>query len=313
MIPLQISPFQYVVNGVVFSSIIVLAAIGLSLVYSIADFANFAHGDLMTVGAFSALFSVAVLQPALGDMGLFGLPLWFFLALVIGMGAAAIIAVLTDRFIYQPMEGTESIGLLISSIGVALVYRALVFLSFGTDAERYGVPRQGPIPWIQESFGVAVTPRNLVVVALTVVLVTALHLTLTRTTLGRKMRATADNADLARVSGIRTSEVIIAMWLIGGALAAAGGVFLGLEELVRPRMGFDILLIVFAAVILGGIGSVYGAMLGGLVIGMVHELVPLFNQWGVIPVGSRYAAAVAFVIMVAILLVRPSGIAGDSG
>jgi len=313
VIPLQISPFQYVANGVVFSSIIVLAAIGLSLVYSIADFANFAHGDLMTVGAFSALFSVGFLRPMLGDAGVFGLPLWFFLALAFGMGAAAVISVITDRVIYQPVKGSDSIGLLISSIGVALVYRALVFLSFGTEAERYGVPRQGPIPWVRESLGIAVTPRNLVVVTLTVVLVAALHLTLTRTTLGRKMRATADNADLARVSGIRTSEVILAMWLIGGALAAAGGVFLGLEELVRPRMGFDILLIVFAAVILGGIGSVYGAMLGGLVIGMVHELVPLFNQWGVIPVGSRYAAAVAFVIMVAILLVRPSGIAGESG
>ncbi|WP_396612974.1 branched-chain amino acid ABC transporter permease [Haloferax sp. S1W] len=313
MIPLQISPFQYIVNGVVFSSIIVLAAIGLSLVYSIADFANFAHGDLMTVGAFSGLFSVAVFRPMLGDMGLFGLPLWFFLALVFGMVAAAVIAVVTDRIIYRPMKDSGSIGLLITSIGVALVYRALIFLSFGSDAERYGVARQGPVPWIRESLGVAVTPRNLVVVFLATVLVVGLHLTLTRTTLGRKMRATADNAELARVSGIRTREVIIAMWLIGGALAAAGGVFLGLEELVRPRMGFDILLIVFAAVILGGIGSVYGAMLGGLVIGMVHELVPLFNQWGIIPVGSRYAAAVAFVIMVAILLVKPSGIVGESG
>ncbi|ELK55494.1 MULTISPECIES: branched-chain amino acid ABC transporter permease [Haloferax] len=313
MIPLQISPFQYVANGVVFSSIIVLAAIGLSLVYSIADFANFAHGDLMTVGAFSALFSVGFFRPMLGDAGVFGLPLWFFLALAFGMGAAAVIAVLTNRVVYRPVKDSGSIGLLISSIGVALVYRALVFLSFGTEPERYGVSRQGPIPWVRETLGIAVTPRNLVVVALTVVLVTALHLTLTRTTLGRKMRATADNADLARVSGIRTGEVIFAMWLIGGALAAAGGVFLGLEELVRPRMGFDILLIVFAAVILGGIGSVYGAMLGGLVIGMVHELVPLFYQWGIIPVRSRYAAAVAFVIMVAILLVRPSGIAGDNG
>ncbi|WP_410765006.1 branched-chain amino acid ABC transporter permease [Haloferax sp. DFSO60] len=312
MIALQISPFQYVANGIVFSSIIVLAAIGLSLVYSIADFANFAHGDLMTVGAFSALFSVGIFQPMLGDANIFGLPLWFFVALVFGMVAAAVIAVLTDRIIYRPMKDSGSIGLLITSIGVALVYRALVYLSFGTDAERYGVARQGPIPWVRETLGIAVTPRNLVVVGLTVLLVTALHLTLTRTTLGRKMRATADNADLARVSGIRTREVIIAMWLIGGALAAAGGVFLGLEELVRPRMGFDILLIVFAAVILGGIGSVYGAMLGGFVIGMVHELVPLFNQWGIIPVGSRYAPAVAFLIMVAILLVRPSGIAGDA-
>jgi branched-chain amino acid transport system permease protein len=203
----------------------------------------------------------------------------------------------------------DSIGLLITSIGVAFVYRSGILLGFEGGFQSYEVPRQGPVPAIESATGVALTPRDLAIVAATVVLVAALHVLLQHTTLGRKMRATADNADLARVSGIRTRRVVVAMWVVGAALAAAGGVFLGLSTHVYPRMGFDILLVVFAAVILGGIGSVYGAMLGGLVIGMVHELTPVLSQVGV-PVGTRYATAIAFVIMVVILLVRPSGIMG---
>ncbi|WP_435332756.1 branched-chain amino acid ABC transporter permease [Haloarchaeobius sp. TZWWS8] len=315
VLQVSINPLQYVVNGVVYSSIIVLAAIGLSLVYSIADFANFAHGDLMTVGAFGALGTAGVLQPMLGDAGVFGLPAWFFVALLVGMTLSAIVAVVTDRIVFEPLKDTNagSIELLITSIGVALSYRALVYLSpLETGGTRYGVTRTGPIPAVRDALNVSVTPRKISIVLIAVVLVGALHLLLQYTTLGRKMRATADNPSLARVSGIRTREVTLAMWIIGASLAAAGGVFLGLETLVRPRMGFDILLVVFAAVILGGIGSVYGAMLGGFVIGMVHELTPLiFDTFG-IPLSIDYAPAVAFLLMVAILLARPSGIMGDA-
>ncbi|ADQ67616.1 amino acid/amide ABC transporter membrane protein 1, haat family [Halogeometricum borinquense DSM 11551] len=311
LVPLQgLNPAQFLVNGIVFSSVIVLASIGLSLVYSIADFANFAHGDTMTVGAFGALASAGVLAPAMEGILIFGFPVWMFVALLVGMAAAAVVVVLTEFVIYRPLD-TGSIELLITSIGVALAYRAVIFLAFGTGSSRYGVPREGPIPVLRELFNIAVTPRQVVAVVSALVLVGTLHLVLQYTTLGRKMRATADDPNLARVSGIRTKEVIIAMWVIGGALAAAGGVFLGLETLIHPRMGFDILLIVFAAVILGGIGSVYGAMLGGLVIGLLYELTPLFSLVG-IPIGTEYAAAVAFVIMVVILLVRPQGIAGDA-
>jgi branched-chain amino acid transport system permease protein len=305
-----LNPFQFVVNGIVFSSIIVLASIGLSLVYSIADFANFAHGDTMTVGAFGALAATGVVAPAMEGIVLFGLPVWLFVVLFVGMATAAVVVVLTEFVIYRPLD-TGSIELLITSIGVALSYRAVIFLLYGTDPQRYGVQRAGPIPEVRELLNLAVTPRQVAIVASALVLVGLLHFLLQYTTLGRKMRATADDPNLARVSGIRTREVILAMWIIGGVLAAAGGVFLGLETLVRPRMGFDILLIVFAAVILGGIGSVYGAMLGGLVIGMLYELTPMFSLYG-IPIGSEYAQAVAFVIMVVILLVRPSGIMGDA-
>jgi len=298
---------QYLANGLVFSSIIILGSIGLSLVYSIADVANFAHGDTMTLGAYGAFVAFGVF----GGLGgtVLGLPIGFFLSLAVGMAIAAVVAVLTHIFVYKPLD-TASIGLLITSIGVAFVYRAVLQASFGTDFLQYDIRRSGPIPVLLDTLDVAVTQRDVAIIVSAAVLVAALHLLLQRTTLGRKMRATADNPDLARVSGIRTDRVILVMWVVGSALAAAGGVFLALYSQLDPRIGFNILLVVFAAVILGGIGSVYGAMLGGLLIGMLHELTPLLSDIG-LPIGTAYAPAVAFVIMVAVLLVRPRGIAGD--
>ncbi|MEF8828426.1 MAG: branched-chain amino acid ABC transporter permease [Haloarcula sp.] len=299
---------QYLANGLVFSSIIILGSIGLSLVYSIADFANFAHGDTMTLGAYGAFVAFGVF----GGLGgtVLGLPIGFFIALAVGMALAAVVAVLTHILVYKPLD-TDSIGLLITSIGVAFVYRAVLQASFGTDFLQYDIRRSGPIPMLLETLDVAVTQRDVAIIVSAAVLVVGLHLLLQRTTLGRKMRATADNPDLARVSGIRTDRVILVMWVVGSALAAAGGVFLALYSQLDPRIGFEILLIVFAAVILGGIGSVYGAMLGGLLIGMLHELTPLLGDIG-LPISNAYAPAVAFVIMVAVLLVRPRGIAGDA-
>lgn len=378
------STLQFVVNGIVFSSIIILGAIGLSLVYSIANFANFAHGDLMTVGAFgafvgSAYFSTPTtgneaflglplflfaavasgavvgamvvagrygdrfpgtgrvlgrehqtiyaglggaiggglllllitrgLASALPESGvaLLGLPLHFYAALLAGMGLAAVVAVVTERYVYRPLD-TGGLELLITSIGVALAYRALVQMKFGSSQRTYDLARTGPLPFFQETLGVSVTESDVVIVSLSLILVVGLHVLLQYTMLGRKMRATSDNASLARVSGIRTQNVIVWMWIIGGALAAAGGVFLGLDTLIRPRMGFDLLLVIFAAVILGGIGSVYGAVLGGFAIGMAHELTALIPF---VPI--EYAKAVAFILMVVILLYRPSGIMGGEG
>ena len=304
--------FQLIANGIVYSSIIVLASIGLSLVYSIADFANFAHGDTMTVGAYGALVGMGFFTSMGIGTTVFGIPLAFFLALGTGMVAAAVVAVLTHKFIYEPMD-IGSIGMLITSIGIAFMYRSVIQMGFGPIQQSYGVKRFGPVPILREVLDVAVTRRDLFIVAVAVVLVLALHFTLQYTTLGRKMRATADNRSLARVSGIRVERILFAMWIIGAALAAAGGIFIGLDTQIYPRMGFDILLVVFAAVILGGIGSVYGAMLGGVVIGMVHELTPLFQARLNVPIGTEYAPALAFLIMVAILLWRPTGILGGGG
>jgi amino acid/amide ABC transporter membrane protein 1, HAAT family (TC 3.A.1.4.-) len=296
---------EYLANGLVFSSIIVLASIGLSLIYSIARFANFAHGDTMTVGAYGAFVGFALI----GDLGptVLGLPVGFYLAVAVGATVAAVVAVLTQRLVYDALE-IGAIGLLITSIGVAFVYRAVVILAFGTGNLRYTVPAQRPIPALVP-VGVRVTTQEVAIVAVALMLVIGLHLLLRYTLLGRMMRATADNADLAQVTGIRTARITRWTWVIGAGLAGVGGVFLGLYNQVEPRMGFNILLVVFAAVILGGIGSVYGAMLGGFLIGMIDQLTPLLGDVG-IPIGTEYSYAIAFVIMVVVLLVRPRGIAG---
>ncbi len=296
---------EYLANGLVFSSIIILASIGLSLVYSIARFANFAHGDTLTVGAYGAFVGFALI----GDVGptVLGLPGGFYIAVAVGAAVAAVVAVVTQRLVYDALE-IGAIGLLITSIGVAFVYRALVILGFGTGSLRYAVPAQRPIPALVP-IGIRITTQEVAIVMVALVLVVGLHLLLRYTLLGRMMRATADNADLAQVTGIRTAQITRWTWVIGAGLAGVGGVFLGLYNQVEPRMGFNILLVVFAAVILGGIGSVYGAMIGGFLIGMIDQLTPLLGDLG-IPIGTEYSYAIAFVIMVLVLLVRPTGIAG---
>lgn len=301
------SLIQYAANGLVYSSIIVLGSIGLSLIYSIAGFANFAHGDTMTVGAYGTLIAFG----AIGGIGfsVLGIPMGFFLALLIGLAIAAAVAIATEKIVYDPLD-IGSIGMLITSIGVAFVYRAVIQLGFGADAAQYDIGTLRPIDWLVP-YGIRITEHDIAIIISAAVLVAGLHVLLQHTDLGRKMRAMADNPDLARASGIRTDRIKRWSWIIGAGLAGAGGGFLGLFNQLEPRMGFNVLLIIFAAVILGGIGSVYGAMLGGFLIGMVVEMMPLLSDLG-IPIGIEYAEAVAFVIMVAVLLVRPTGIAGEA-
>jgi branched-chain amino acid transport system permease protein len=298
---------EYLANGLIFSSIIVLGSIGLSLVYSIADFANFAHGDTMTIGAYTALLTFG----AVGGLGgaVLGLPFGFFVALLAGIAFAAIVAVVTERLIYKPMD-VGSIGMLITSIGIAFIYRAILQLRFGAGFTRYDVQTLRPIEWLIP-YGIRITEHDVAIVLSAAILVTGLHLLLQYTDLGRKMRAMADNPELARVSGIRTDRVKLWTWVIGAGLAGSGGVFLGLYNQLSPRMGFSLLLLIFAAVILGGIGSVYGAMLGGFLIGMINQLMPILTDYG-IPIGIEYADAVAFIIMVGVLLLRPNGIMGEA-
>ncbi|WP_277541616.1 branched-chain amino acid ABC transporter permease [Haloarcula laminariae] len=294
-------------SGLVYSSIIVLGSIGLSLVYSIAGFANFAHGDTMTIGAYTALVTFG----AVGGIGgsVLGLPAGFFVALAVGIAMAALVAVVTEKLVYSGMD-LDSIGLLIASIGLAFIYRALIQLGFSAQSTRYGIQSLRPIEALVP-YGVRITEHDVAIFVSASLLVVGLHVLLQYSDLGRKMRAMADNPDLARVSGIRTERVKLWTWIIGAGLAGAGGVFLGLYSQLTPRMGFNLLLLIFAAVILGGIGSVYGAMLGGFLIGMINQLTPLLSDIG-IPIGIEYANAIAFVIMVVVLLVRPNGIAGEA-
>jgi branched-chain amino acid transport system permease protein/neutral amino acid transport system permease protein len=278
---------QLTVYGIVLGSVISLGAIGLSLLYGILRFAHFAHGDVMTVGAYLALACVAGL----------GLPMWIAFGLAIAGGA--LLAVLIDQVLYRRLRRTAPVILLISSVGVALILRSLVQFIWGPDTQVYTQELQMPIRLLD----IKLKPTQLQIVAGTVVLVVLLHLFLTRTRTGKAMRAMADNPDLARVVGIDTERVVVWTWVIGTALAVAAGIFLGMDTRLQPTMGWHILLPVFAAAILGGIGKPYGAIVGGMVVGISSELSTM-----VLP--AVYKPAVAFALMVAMLLVRPTGLFG---
>jgi len=278
---------QLTVYGIVLGSIISLGAIGLSLLYGILRFAHFAHGDVMTVGAYLALAFVAGL----------GLPLWA--AFLFAVAGSVALAVLIDQVLYRRLRRTAPVILLISSVGVALILRSLVQFVWGPDTQVFTQELQMPMRFLDIKFK---TTQMQIVVG-TVVLVVLLHLFLTRTRTGKAMRAMADNADLARVVGIDTERVVIWTWIIGTALAVAAGIFLGMDTRLQPTMGWHVLLPIFAATILGGIGKPYGAIVGGMTVGIASELSTM-----VFP--AVYKPAVAFALMVAMLLVRPTGLFG---
>jgi branched-chain amino acid transport system permease protein len=296
---------QDVANGVILGATLGLGAVGLTLTYSILGFANFAHGELITGGAYTALTLLWVLAAiagwGLGQVGplSFGWP--FLLLLAAAMALTAALALGLERALFGPLRRRGArIVLVIASFGASLALRSLVAFAWGPEPQYYS----REIPMAREILpGVRVTADQLFVLALTAGLMVGLHLLLTRTTLGRAMRAASENPALLAVTGIDPAAVARWTCLIGGSLAAVAGVFVGLTVQVRPLLGFDLMLPLFAAVILGGIGSVHGALAGAFVVGLAEALsVPL--------VGGEYRAAVAFLVLLAVLLIRPGGIAG---
>ncbi len=301
---------QLIANGVIIGSVIALGAIGLTLAYSILRFANFAHGEYLTWGAYLAWTALLGFVAVMGPMTpiepfSFGWPL--LLSLVLAAVVTAVLALALDALLFRRLRRRGSaITLIMASFGAALVLRNMLQFIYGAVPEYYSREIQVAIRLVPRDVlgGLRVTPDQLLVLGLTVVLVIALHLFLTRTTLGKAMRATSLNPQLASVTGIDVDRVIRATWIIGAVLAAVAGVFSGLTVQLRPQLGFDLLLPLFAAAILGGIGSVYGAVAGGLIVGLAESLsVPL--------VGAEYRAATAFVVLIAILLVRPTGLFGE--
>jgi len=276
---------QLLIYGIVTGSILALGAIGVSLVFSILRFAHFAHGDLMTVGAYAALVIVAGL----------GMPI--IIAAPFAILVVAVVAIAIELSIYRPLRESSPIVLLISSFGMALILRSAVQLIWGTGNQVYASGIQLPI----RIWDVAIKPDHLWIIAGTLALIAALHVFLRYTKFGKAMRAMADNVDLARISGIPTNRVILIAWVIAGGLAAMAGIFLAMDTRLHPVMGWQLLLPVFAAAIVGGIGRPYGAMAGGLLIGVAMEMSTMV-------INPAYKQAVAFALMVATLIVRPTGI-----
>lgn len=301
---------QLIADGIVIGSVIALGAVGLTLAYSILRFANFAHGEYLTWGAYLAWTALLGFTAMVGPMVplepfSFGWPL--LLALLLGAAVTAALALVLDALLFRRLRRHgKAITLIMASFGAALVLRNMLQFVYGAVPEYYSREIQVSIRLVpREVFGgLRITPDQLFVLGLTATMVVGLHLFLTRTTLGKAMRATSLNPQLARVTGIDVDRVIRATWIIGAVLAAVAGVFSGLTVQLRPQLGFDLLLPLFAAAILGGIGSVYGAVVGGLIVGLAESLsVPL--------IGAEYRAATAFMVLIAILLVRPTGLFGE--
>lgn len=283
----------HLMPGVVLGSIYALGAIGISMTFGILRFANFAHGETMTLGAYFAFSLVQIT----GWHPLVVLPVAMVLTAAVALGV--------DRAFYKPFRAAPAIMLVIASFGMMLMIRSVIQFS-------WGVQLKALVPGIQRPYvlfdALRVSPKHVLIVVSALVLMALVHFLLSRTKIGKAMRAMSDSPELARLTGIDTEMVIRATWVVGAALAAAAGVFLAIDTHVETMMGFKLLLPVFAAAILGGIGRPYGAMAGGLIIGIAEEL-SSYAWLGEGPLlAPGYKAGVAFAIMVVMLIWRPSGL-----
>lgn len=300
---------ELVVNGLLVGSTLALGAVGLSLIYGILRFAHIAHGDFMTLGAYVTFFLLTGLFPVLGlqQVGLgpftFGYPV--LLALPLTMLVLAAVAIGLDLSVYRLLRrrGSHVVLIAMASLGVAIMVRAVVQMLWGTQPEQYPrVSRQ----FLELPLGIRIPPDNLFLGISAALMAVGLYLLLTHTKVGKAMRATADNPELARVSGINTERIIHWTWALGAALAAAAGTLLAVSQAqLLPILGWKLLIPVFAATILGTIGNPYGALAGALLVGLSMEI---STQW----ITPAYKPAVAFAIMLLVLLLRPRGLFGGA-
>ena len=283
----------HLIPGIVLGAIYALGAIGVSLTFSFLRFANFAHGAIMTLGAY---FSLTLVQTT----GLHPL-----IVMPAAMVLTAAIAVILDRLFFKPLRTSHTVVLVMASFGLMLMVRSVVQLVWGVNVQSLvsGISR----PYILFDV-LRIAPKHVLIIVAAVILMLAVHYLLSATRSGKAMRAMSDSPELARLTGIDTEAVVRATWVVGAALAAAAGTFLAYDTHVETTMGFKMLLPMFAAAILGGIGRPYGAMAGGLIIGIAQEL-STYAWIGTAPlISPGYKAGVAFAIMVVMLIWRPSGL-----
>jgi branched-subunit amino acid ABC-type transport system permease component len=286
---------QLLVNGVITGSILALAAVGATLIFGIQRIANFAHGDFLTIGAYAAFFVNVLL----------GLNL--LIAALGAMVAVALFSVVAHFGLFRPLRGRGTVAIALVSVGLGLLIRNVIFIVAGSQTRQFNVDQSAVIT----VGGIRLSPGQAAAVAVAVVVSPLVALFLARTRLGKQMRAVADNRDLASVAGIDVERIGIAVWILAGGLAGLAGVMLGLSQGVfDPNMGLGPLFLIFTAVVLGGIGSAYGALVAGLVLGLAMEL----STWDVLFGGldSKYKPVLAFVALILLLLYRPQGLFGQT-
>jgi branched-chain amino acid transport system permease protein len=283
---------QQLVNGVSLGSIYALIALGYTMVYGIVKLINFAHGDVFMVGAFIGFYSITIL-----DLG-------FFPSLLISMVACALMGVLIERIAYKPLRNATRIAALITAIGVSLLIEYGMIYVRGAQPEAYP---SDVIPAVSLDFlGVKVSSQSLLILGTSIVLMVLLQFIVHKTKIGKAMRAVSHDMDAARLMGINVNNTISATFAIGSALAGAAGVAFGMYYTkIEPLMGIIPGLKAFVAAVLGGIGIIPGAMVGGLLLGVIESLVSAagFSLW---------RDGVAFVVLILILIFRPAGLFGKN-
>jgi neutral amino acid transport system permease protein len=277
-------------NGLSTGAIYALGAIGLTLVYGILKLVNFAHGDYLTFGAYMAY--LVTVSP-------WHVP--FALGVVFAMATAALMAVAFELVLWRPMRARQAglLQLLLASIGLALVIRSVIQYFWSTEIRVLDVNTTATVTFL----GLRIGRMQLIVIGIGFVALTMVGLMLRETLLGKRMRALADNIDLAETAGINTGRVILYTWLLAGALAGLAGVLDASVTSLSPNFGFDLLLPIFAAVILGGIGDAYGALAGGMLLGLVTE-------WSTLFIDAKWKIGVGFAALLLALIIRPQGIFG---
>ncbi len=290
---------QQLLNGIAWGGIYALIALGYTMVYGVLRLINFAHGDVYMLGAFAGYFLANALELD-ANPSIVG-------AVAVTIGAMVIcglIGVLIERLAYRPVRHHSRLTALITAIGVSLL------LEYGGQMVFGATPRFFPQMIRSETYalgGVQITNQNLLIIVVTIVVMFALEFIVHRTRIGKAMRATSYNLAVAKLMGINTDLVIAFTFALGSALAAAGGVMVALAiPRIDPLMGLMTGLKAFVAAVLGGIGNIPGAMIGGMLIG-------LMETWIGATAYSTYRDAMAFGVLILILLVRPAGIMGTAG
>jgi branched-chain amino acid transport system permease protein len=298
---------QQIINGLVLGSLYALIALGYTMVYGVLNLINFAHGDVLMIGALAALSAIGVLQ------GFWpGLPGWFLL--VMGIAAAVPVCValslLIERVAYRPLRNAPRLAPLITAIGVSILIQTLAMLVWGRNYLRF--PQLLPEAPMHVS-AATITVTKLVVIVLAALIMGSLLWLVNTTRLGRAMRATAENPRVASLMGVNPDSVIAMTFAIGAGLAAVAGVMLeATYQVAHFYMGFIPGLKAFTAAVLGGIGNIAGAMVGGIVLGLIEALgAGYIGELTNGIFGSNYQDVFAFIVLCSVLILRPSGLLGE--
>ena len=291
---------QQILNGLSLGSIYALIALGYTMVYGILKLINFAHGEVFMIGAYAGYFGALGL--GVERYGSAGLPLYLgVLVLVFAMAVAAVLGALIELLAYRPVRSAPRLTPLITAIGVSLFLQNAAMLLFSPN------PRPYPAILREVRFelgGVIVTNVKLTIFVVALALMVGLNWFIQRTWTGKAMRAVSTNLDAARLMGVDTDRIIRATFAVGSALAAAGGILFGLDQItITPLMGVLTGLKAFVAAVLGGIGNIRGAVLGGLLIGLAEQLTAGY-------LSPDYRDAITFLILIFVLILRPEGLLG---